>query len=79
MVKLSNIKRFDDIVVCDLFLEDCKIPVNLSYDEKSRTFRCGDLPKDYSWCSSHLKYAKSAIEKMCEKGVLEEEMTIMWY
>ena len=47
MIKLKNIVRNEDKIVCEAYIEDCSTPVNLCYDRKNKEFDNCELPNGY--------------------------------
>ena len=79
MLKLTEIKKNDGKISCKMFLEDCKIPVNLELDEKTAEFSEYQFPEGYEWCISHVGHAKKFLLSIINKKDFPAERVIMWY
>ena len=76
MIRLENIKRDGQYVICDIYPEGSKEPgkltVNLTDGTGSYT-----LPDEYEWCESHVNHAVHWIRENAEN--LPERQLVMWY
>lgn len=80
MIKLKNIAKENDRIICDAFVEDCDKPVRLSLNTKNAEFDKIVLPEDYEWCTSHINHAKRyLISLINEEIITSTEKCIMWY
>ena len=76
MIQLKNIRKAADRILCDAFVEDCKIPVSLELDPEKEEFREVRLPDGYEWCKTHIRQAKWYL--LSVKNDLPRERLIMW-
>lgn len=79
MIKLKNIVRNEDKIVCEAYIEDCSTPVNLCYDRKNKEFDNCELPNGYEWCKSHIHHAEIFLRSVENEHDIPRERTIMWY
>ena len=79
MIKLTNIHRNNDVLLCDGFVEDCSIPIPISFNEKTSELSEYNLPKDYEYCKSHIMHAKNYLKSLSGKDISDNEKIIMWY
>ncbi|MCD7864021.1 MAG: hypothetical protein LUG61_11100 [Lachnospiraceae bacterium] len=79
MIKLEHIKRNENTVTCDAYVEDCKTAMPLALDVSKKEFEKYDFPAGYEWCRSHIAHAKRRLLKMIETDNFEKECLIMWY
>lgn len=79
MIRLEHIKKKNDCIICDAFIEDCKKPIIVEYSPKNNEIKTTALPEGYEWCVSHLSYAKRALREMVASEKMENKKTIMWY
>lgn len=79
MVRLKNIKRYDNMIESDIIPEDSTeyghIIVNLETDELEMCY----LPKRYEWCRSHVIHSKNKLIEISKTVDVPEEKLIMWY
>lgn len=78
MVKLKRIKKAGDIITCDAFVEDCSEPVKLIFNILEGSIQSSPMPKDYEWCTAHIRHAKMHLEQMAKDGQIPEQRNIMW-
>lgn len=79
MVELKNIKKTNNQIMCDVFVEDCKEAIPLIYDITNNMFNGYALPDDYSYCTVHMGYAKRFLKALAEKKEAPASKLIMWY
>lgn len=79
LIKLKNIKRNDNLIVCDAFVEDCDKPIHLSLDVNNKEFEKFTFPDKYEWCTSHISKAKWFLLSISNMSEIPREKTIMWY
>ncbi len=79
MIKLKKIRRANDEIRCEAYVEDCSQPVPLVFDIKNKDFKKYNLPKGYEWCESHIHHAKRYFASVLDKDEIPSERTIMWY
>lgn len=79
MIKLMEIKKNDNAVTCNAFIEDCNVAIPIVYDLNSRELSHGDIPEGYTWCSNHMKHARVRLEAMIREKTFPETVTVMWY
>ena len=79
MVKLKNIRRNDNIILCEAFVENCTEPIHLSLYENSAELDDYILPIGYEWCISHITHAKKYLRSLIGKPIEDSQRTIMWY
>ena len=79
MVKLRDISKKDNEIVCNAFVEDCSTPIRLVLDIKSKELAGYEFPRDYEWCKTHVMYAKRFLISLISKDVIPSEKVIMWY
>lgn len=77
MIRLKNIQKNDDFIICEIYPEDSKTPgkIAINIAEGAATYY---LPEGYEWCTNHVSHAKRALLSMNETGKIEKEKTIMW-
>lgn len=78
MVKLEHTRIENNYIICDVFVEDCKTPIKVSFEKTSGNFMSDNLPPGYEWCRTHLAYAKRALKEMSESEEIKGRLTIMW-
>ena len=78
MVKLINITRKNNYIFCDIFIEDCVIPISAIYNIVDNRFEQCDLPDEYGWCTNHINHAKEFLKTMTDINELPTEKTIYW-
>ena len=49
MIKLKKIRRANDEIRCEAYVEDCSQPVPLVFLLKNKDFKKYNLPKGYEW------------------------------
>ena len=78
MVKIKNIKKENDRIFCDIYVEDCKVPMKtiLCDDE---TYEIDDFPNGYDWCKTHVRYALRFLKTLFNEKDVPTQKTIMWY
>lgn len=79
MIKLTNIQKSDDFILCRAFVEDSKSGVDLKYNVRNDEFENFTLPVGYEWCLSHITHAKRFLRTLKEKSDCPNEELIMWY
>lgn len=79
MVKLKDIKRIDNIIMCKAFVEDCDIPIQLFLNEDNAELSNYDLPNGYEWCVSHILHARKYLRSLIGQPITETQRNIMWY
>lgn len=79
MIVLKEIKKSENGIVCNAFVEDCDVAVRVTYDAKANSFSHGKMPRGYEWCVTHMEMAKRAIEQMISSGEIKSQKTILWY
>ncbi len=79
MVELKEIKRSENHIECKVYIEDCKVPVILRYRIKEDRLDEYTLPEEYSWCETHMGYAKRYIKSVKDEENLPDTKLIMWY
>jgi hypothetical protein len=77
MIRLKGIKRSENIVSCDGFVEDCTIPVPITVNLDNGSFTEGKMPNGYEWCSGYGSFAANYI--IDHQDELQEEYLVMWY
>lgn len=79
MVKLKNLKRNNNLVACDLYIEDSADPQHFVVDIATKEVVEFSAPKDYPHCENHVAHAQWKIIALANQGELPSEYTIMWY
>jgi|GEM_PF-2084917 len=80
MIRLKNVKRQDNIITMDAFVESCEEALPLILDVQKQDFEPYVFPKGYEWCTSHVAKAKWKLLRMLDNGEeLPEKLCIMWY
>lgn len=80
MILLKNIKRKDNVITMDAFIEDCAEALPLIYDVQKQDFQPYVPPKGYEWCRGHVAHAKWNLQKILKNNEeLPEMRHIMWY
>ena len=79
MIKLENINKNNNLIVCDDFVEDCDKPIRLSLDVNKKEFEKFSFPDNYEWCTAHISKAKMFLLSLVGMGEIPKEKTIMWY
>ena len=79
MVKLKNIAKNNDIISCDIYPEDARLPGTLKVDSKKGNVAFSSLPAGYEWCRNHLHHAAKALLQMKKNNDFPNEKVIMWY
>jgi hypothetical protein len=77
MIKLTEIKKVDNVVTSAAFVEDSKTPIALRYSISDDAFSSDSLPPGYEWCTAHISQARRFLKQ--NKDALPPERTIMWY
>ena len=78
MVKLRNIHRVDVYIVCQAYVEDCAIPVQIKLKEDTCEFQEIKLPAGYEWCDYHIAQAKHYLIKQIGKPIESPSRNIVW-
>lgn len=80
MVRLTDITRKNGTIRCIAYVEDCKQPIPLSFDERTQSFVEFKLPAGYEYCDWHiLIYAKRFLVSFTDMDEIPTERLIMWY
>ena len=79
MVRLKQVEKNGDIIVCTAYVEDCKEGIQVEYNIKEHTILSDPLPKGYEYCTSHIRYIRNALSDAAESGEIPPEGLIMWY
>lgn len=80
MVRLTDITRKNGIISCNAYVEDCRQPIFLSFDEKTHSFDAFELPAGYGYCDWHiLIYARRFLISAADLDELPSQKLIMWY
>lgn len=79
MVKLKNLRRNNNLVECDLYIEDSTDPQHFIVDVESKEVIQFSAPKDYPHCENHVAHARWKIIALAKQGEIPPECTIMWY
>lgn len=80
MVRLKNIARIDNQIICDAYVEDCLEPIALILDGTTGGLADFSFPKGYEYCASHIFiHAKRCLEELIKKDTVPTEQTVMWY
>ena len=79
MIRLEEIHRNNRNIMCNAFVEDCTVPVFLSFDEHTNELADYTLPADYKYCKSHIMHARKYLKSLHGKEIKEHSKTIMWY
>lgn len=79
MIRLINIVRKNDTVMCNIIPEDCKEQGTLTVDLKKEDIQSCKLPEGYEDCRVHVRHACTAIVKDVKNGKLPKERLVMWY
>lgn len=79
MIRLKNIKRIGDLLICVIVPEDAEKSGELSVDIQSRKIISYKLPAGYEWCMSHVRHAAEVLIKMAALPELPTEKTVIWY
>ena len=79
MVRLRDIHKVGDQLVCSVYVEDSAGPMSMSFDMKSGDFNHSPLPEGYEYCTTHVWKARRVLEKMAASGEIRPNWTVMWY
>ena len=79
MVKLREIERNNESIICIAFVEDCEEPINIEFKLKDETIHSSPLPEGYEWCTSHIVHVRRALKHMADENALVSHTTVMWY
>lgn len=80
MIRLKNIKKNDNVVICDAYVEDCKQAVQIIYHVDAAEIEPVVYPQGYEDCKTHFGMARHFFKRTLEKGEeLPQQRTIMWY
>jgi len=80
MVRLKNIIRKDNRIICDAYVEDCSVPIALAFDERTGILADVVFPSGYEYCTSHIySHARRFLASLRGKEHLPSERIIMWY
>ena len=75
MVELRNIKVDGDILSCDCCADGDKKYEHFVYDRKNEKIL--SFPKDFT--AMYISMTIQALVAECERDVIRESVTIMWY
>lgn len=79
MVKLKQIKKNNNKITCDVFVEDCEEAIRVALDMNSGQIEDYTLPKGYEWCTTHMAYVRRFLKTLVDSKNVPEKRTIMWY
>lgn len=79
MVRLKNLKRNNDLVACDLYIEGSADPQHFAVNVETKEVVEFSAPKDYEHCENHVAHAKWKIIELAKQDKLPPECTVMWY
>ena len=79
MIELKKIKRDNEQIACEAFIEDCNEPVNLSLNIRNKELNSFVLPPDYNWCTTHIDKAKDFLLSLLDVTDIPNKKRIMWY
>lgn len=79
MVRLKNLKRNNDLVECDLYIEDSNDPQHFVINVETKAIVEFSAPKDYEHCENHVAHAKRKIIELASQSELPSEYAVMWY
>lgn len=77
MVKLKNLKKNNDTILCDVFPEDSVNSGTLVVNTSGNVIDYS-LPDGYEWCINHIYHAARKIRELVNNGTLPSEITVMW-
>lgn len=80
MIKLENIKRENDNIICQAFIEGCKEAVDLVYQISKKEFLSFVLPIEFGNSSIYGRMIKNYFDGIVDKKEkLPEKRNIVWY
>ena len=79
MIRLKNIRKENDKIMCDAFIEDSPNSVKLVLDISSGEMNDYILPEGYEWCHKHIIHARNALISMIRNNNIAPEKLVMWY
>ena len=77
MVNLKNIERKGDHITCDVYIEDCTVPMHVDLNIATQKFAPFTYPEGYDQSVFHMIHAKRFLLDNADD--LPQERLIMWY
>lgn len=79
MIKLKKIKKNDNLITCEAFVENCKQAMPLIYNIKKGELEEYEFPDGYDYCDSHISHARRYLRSIANSDNIPENKLIMWY
>jgi len=79
MIKMTDIHRENEMIVCCAIVEDSKESIAITLNEKNGEIDAGRLPEGYEWCQSHFTYGVRYLRSLAGNPIEADRCTIIWY